>query len=134
MNVKYCSTGVEQVLADYFECRDLLLEALAHGDGRVNEALLVAGLVRGDYQLWRTPNSAGVTQVVSNPFNKSLFVFLSAGDLDEVLFACANDVEQWAKAQGCTAMMLSGRKGWERALRPLGYAFSSTNLIKQIAS
>lgn len=122
------------MLADYLECRDLLLDALEQGDGRVNEALLIAGLVKGDYQLWRTANSAGITQVVSNPFNKTLFVFLSAGDLDEVVFACTDAVEPWALQQGCTSMVLSGRRGWERALRPLGYTFSSTNLIKRIAS
>lgn len=134
MNVRFCNTSLEGLLNDYFGCRDLLLEALATGDGRVNEALLVAGLVKGDYQLWRTPNSAGVTQVARNPFNSTLFVFLSAGDLEEVVHACTHAVEPWAIEQGCTAMMLSGRKGWERTLRPLGYEFQSMNLIKQIAS
>ena len=133
MSVRFCSTNVEEVLANYFECRDLLLEALAHGDGRVNEALLVAQLVRGHYQLWRTENSAGVTQINENPFNKSLFIFLAAGDLSEIEHIAGPVVEQWAAERGCTSIILSGRRGWERALRPLGYDFQSTNLIKRIA-
>lgn len=134
MNVRFCSTSIEQVLQDYFECRDLLLEALATGDGRVNEATLVSGLVQGKYQLWRTPNSAGVTEVDRTPSKTSLFVFLSAGDLSEVMHACTHAVEPWAREQGCTSMLISGRKGWERTLRPVGYEFQSVNLIKQIAS
>lgn len=133
MNVKFCSTSIEAVLADYLECRDILLEALAHGDGRVNEALLISGLVKGDYQLWRTANSAGVTQINSNPFSKTLFIFLSAGDLNEIEHVAGPVVEKWAADQGCTSIILSGRRGWERALRPLGYEFQSTNLIKRIA-
>ncbi|MGY6283610.1 hypothetical protein ACXIT0_11990 [Methylorubrum extorquens] len=133
MNVKFCSSGVEEVLANYSECRDILLEALAHGDGRVNEALLVAQLVRGNYQLWRTENSAGVTQINENPFNKCLFIFLAGGDLSEIEHIAGPVIEQWAADQGCTSIILSGRRGWERALRPLGYEFQSTNLIKRIA-
>lgn len=134
MNVRFCSTSIEGVLADYFECRDLLLKALAHGDGRVNEALLVSGLVRQNYQLWRTENSAGVTQINENPFNKCLFIFLAGGDLDEISHIAGPVVEQWAADMGCTSIILSGRRGWERAVRPLGYEYQSTNLIKRIVN
>ena len=133
MNVRFCSANVEEVLFHYFECRDLLLEALAHGDGRVTEAVLVAQLVRGNYQLWRTDNSAGVTQVEDNFGNKSLFIFLAGGDLNEIEHIAGPVVEQWAAERGCTRIILSGRRGWERALRPLGYDFQSTNMIKRIA-
>lgn len=134
MSVKYCSTSIEDVLANYFECRDILLEALAHGDGRVNEALLVAQLVRGNYQLWRTENSAGVTQVNENPFSKCLFIFLAGGDLKEIEDIAGPVVEKWAADIGCTSIIFSGRRGWERAVRPLGYEYQSTNLIKRIAN
>jgi hypothetical protein len=132
MSVRFCSTSTIDVLSNYFECRDLLLEALAHGDGRVNEALLVHQLVVGDYQLWRTANSAGVTQINENPFNKCLFIFLAAGDLDEIANVAGPVIAQWAADKGCTSIILSGRRGWERAVRPLGYEFQSTNLIKQL--
>jgi hypothetical protein len=134
LNVKFCNAdGLEALLADYLECRDILLEALANGDGRVNEALLLSQLIRGHYQLWRTANSAGITQINENVFSKSLFIFLAGGDLSEIEHIAGPVVEQWAAEQGCTSIILSGRRGWERALRPLGYDFQSTNLIKRIA-
>ena len=132
MNVRFCSTGVEEVLADYFECRTILLEALAKGDGRINEALLVAGLVRGNYQLWRTDSAAGVTQIDTNHNSKTLFIFLAAGDLQEIEHVAGPVVEDWARCQGCTSIVLSGRRGWERELRTLGYSYSTTNLIKRL--
>lgn len=132
MSVRFCSTSAIDVLANYFECRDLLLDALAHGDGRVTEALLVHQLVTGEYQLWRTDNSAGVTQINENPFNKCLFIFLAAGDLNEIANVAGPVIEQWAADIGCTSIILSGRLGWERAVRPLGYEFQSTNLIKKL--
>lgn len=132
MSVRFCSTNSVEVLQNYFECRDILLDALSYGDGRVNEALLVDQLVRGNYHLWRTPNSAGVTQINENPFCKCLFIFLAGGDLGEIEHLAGPVVEQWAADQGCTSVILSGRRGWERALRPLGYEFQSTNLIKRL--
>lgn len=132
MSVRFCSSSTIDVLSNYFECRDLLLEALAEGDGRVNEALLVHQLVSGEYQLWRTANSAGVTQINENPFHKCLFIFLAAGDLNEIAHDAGPVIEQWAADRGCTSIILSGRRGWERAVRPLGYDFQSTNLIKRL--
>jgi hypothetical protein len=37
------------------------------------------------------------------------------------LFDMIDDAAAWGKRQGCTSMSLSGRMGWQRAMKPLGW-------------
>ncbi|MGC5777573.1 hypothetical protein [Methylobacterium sp. NFXW15] len=132
MNVKFCSSDLATIVTEYTHCRAWLLAALAHGDGRIREDTLLRGLLKGDYQLWRTANAAGVTQIDANEHTRTLFIFLAGGDLREIEHVAGPVVEDWARSQGCTSIVLSGRRGWERELRTLGYAYSTTNLIKRL--
>lgn len=47
---------------------------------------------------------------------------------DEILPA----IETYARTQGCEVMLIVGRKGWERVMRPHGFGFSDLTLMKEL--
>jgi hypothetical protein len=53
------------------------------------------------------------------------------GDSDEIL-ALAPGVEAMGRLLGCTSMLVEGRRGWEKVLKPLGYSFWSVTLKKAL--
>ena len=78
------------------------------------------GILEGRMQLWPSPNSCAVTEIVEYARKKVLHVFLAGGEMDE-LTDMIDSAAAWGRTQGCTALTMSGRKGWERALAPHGF-------------
>ena len=120
-------------IKEYRRVYPWLAEAMEYADGRCTEDTVIEGLLSHEYSLWTTPNAACVLQIVAVPGSdiRTLFVFLSGGDLQEII-ASEPLIAQYGKAMGCSCMEISGRKGWERALKPLGWNYSSTNLVKKL--
>ena len=68
-------------------------------------------------QLWLGERSAMVTEIVGD----AIHVWLGAGDLSELL-AMRPLVERAGREWGCKRATISGRLGWDRALKPYGFA------------
>lgn len=92
-----------------------LQAALEHSTGGYTVEDVMAEVATGHMQLWLGDNATAVTQIVDMPRKKVCQIFLAAGDYDE-LAKMEVDAAAWAKAQGCDAMMQSGRRGWTRRL------------------
>ena len=58
-----------------------------------------------------------------------LEIWLAGGDLDELVEA-EKSIAVWAKDQGCDAMEINGRKGWQRQLKD--YTATSVVLTKDL--
>jgi hypothetical protein len=96
--------------------------ALAHA-GRTHALEDVRGLVaRGAAQFWSAPNSAVVTLVEDDPNERRLLVWLASGDLEELTVEVLPQVEAFGRSRDCRRLMVIGRAGWERALKPMGFA------------
>lgn len=78
------------------------------------------GILDGRMQIWPGKKSAAVTEVVEYARKKVLHIFLAGGDMEE-LVDMIDSAEAWGRTLGCTALTMSGRKGWERALAPHGF-------------
>jgi hypothetical protein len=50
--------------------------------------------------------------------------------LDQIL-DMHTDVINWAKAQGCTALTMSGRAGWKKPLAPHGWKPQHSTYVKE---
>lgn len=95
-------------------------EALEHSGGTHDWQDIMRALLSGKMQLWTTPVSTMVTEVVAYPKLKACRIFLASGKLDDVL-TMADDVAEAAAHIGCTRMEFTGRLGWTRALRDRGW-------------
>lgn len=82
--------------------------------------------------LFAGKNAAVVGQVEPYPGGaQAMQISWACGDLDEIL-ALAPGIEAMARMVGCTVMIVEGQKGWERLLKPHGYAFFSTTVAKEL--
>lgn len=84
-------------------------------------------------QFWPGENCACVTEIIEFPQLKALNFFLVGGDMDELLTKMHHAVIEWARANGCKRVALVlGRKGWERALKPMGYTKALSVMFKNL--
>ncbi len=94
--------------------------AQAGGTHRLEDVRALAA--DGAAQLWCAPRAAAVTLIEADPCERRLLVWLAGGELPTLLGEMLPRAEAWARTQGCRRLLLIGRPGWERAMKPLGYA------------
>ena len=98
--------------------RPQIQAALDHGGNQRTIEDLYAAVLTGSLQLWLHPSgrAAYFTEIVQHPRVKSLFVLISAGDLD-VLVSMIPDIARWAlNTQHCARVEYFGRPGWAKVL------------------
>lgn len=116
---------------DWTVAREYIIPALEHCHGTYTENDLLAGVLAGQYRLWLGTKSAVLTEVLQFPRIKVAHWFLGGGDLEE-LISMEPEIINWAIANGCRRMSVSGRKGWERAIKAHGYEFCGLTVFKDL--
>lgn len=111
-------------------CRAWIEAALEYSGGTHNFDDVAEGLASGKMQLWPAPKGCIVTEIVVYPRKKVLNVFLGGGELDQILDMHEN-VIQWAKAQGCEALTMTGRFGWKKPLEKHGWKTLHSSYVKE---
>jgi hypothetical protein len=102
------------------KCKEWIEAALEYSGGTHTIEDVEDAIRSGRMQLWPAERACAVTEIVVYPRKTVLHVFLGGGDMDQ-LFDMIDDAAAWGKRQGCTSMSLSGRMGWQRAMKPLGW-------------
>ncbi len=115
--------------AQWARFRPQFAEAMEGGLYTVED--LEAKIASGAAYFWPGRNSAVVAERVEYPGETVMQTMWSVGDLEEVI-AMAPGIEATARLLGCTSMLLEGRKGWEKILRPHGYEPWSVTLRKAL--
>lgn len=92
---------------------------------------VMADLYNGHAQLWETDTATVVTQIVQHPNFRVFNVWLAGGDMDGVI-SLLEEGERFAKANGCSYMEVTGRKGWKRILQPYGFVEDAVVLSKEL--
>jgi len=124
--------SIERMVDEQLEnCRDWIQAALDHSGGTHDFDDIASGVRKGTMQLWPAPRGCIVTEIVVYPKKKYINIFLAGGELDQIL-DMDDDVKRWAKDQGCTEAMMSGRIGWKKPLKPLGWSPLHTHFVKEI--
>ena len=85
-------------------------------------------ILAGRAQLWCGANCAGVTEIGED---NRMHLMLAGGDMGGLL-AMREDVEAFARAMGCRAVYLGGRKGWRRVFKTFGYVLRGEDMEKQL--
>jgi hypothetical protein len=85
----------------------------------------------GLMQAWRQGESIAVTEVMTAPRKKYLNIFLAVGDLAEIEII-RQQIERFAREQGCSFIQATGRGGWVRYAATQGYAAVQTIYRKEL--
>lgn len=107
---------------EWERCKPWLEAALEFDGGHYGIDDVLLEVAQGTAQFWPGRNCAGVTQFWTFPRAKALNYWLAGGDMRELVDDMLPCVEAWALDQGCDKIIISGRTGWARVLKPLGYS------------
>lgn len=119
------------MMPSFEQLRDWIEAALEYSGGTHTLQDVVESIYAGRMQLWPAERGCAVTEIVVYPQKKVLHVFLAGGDMDQ-LFEMIKPAAEWAREQGCTAMTLAGRLGWQRAMKPLGWEAKMVVMEREI--
>jgi hypothetical protein len=99
-----------------FKARADLIQSVLDRNETHDLVDIYTGLEAGLLQIWSPPEAVLVTEIVVYPKLKALNVFLAAGNKENIIEILPS-VEQFAKAEGCSRLQMTGRKGWERVFQ-----------------
>ena len=100
--------------------RDYIVKAIEHTACEYTEEMLLDACFTGNSQLWlvwseeRGCECAVITCVL--PHCATCIIQACGGRKRQHWLGLLDEIERWAKAQGCQRMRLFGRKGWSRVL------------------
>ena len=118
--------------AQFERCSHWLQDALDYAGNSHELTHVKAGIRSGDYQFWPAPGAAIVTEIITYPKFSVLHAWLVAGDLAQIRDMIPSLVS-FAQAHYCTKLTGTGRRGWVRALKDLGFNGIMTTVSKEIA-
>ena len=109
-----------------------LIETALEADGPYKIEDVLSELHSGEAQLWLVMEADDVKAIVvtvlnEHPNSKTCLLWLCAGKNRESWVHLIKNIETWAKLQGCDAMVMRGRPGWERVLKD----YEKTKIILQ---
>jgi hypothetical protein len=112
-------------------CRPWMEAALELSGGTHLFQDVVECVKLGSMQFWNAPKGCMVTEILDYPRKKVFHVFLAGGDLEQIK-DFSDSMIFFAKANGCSAMTLAGRRGWIKALDDLGWTERFTTMGVEI--
>lgn len=129
-NVHRLAESDDPVMVQWARFRDRFAEAMDETLYSIEE--LEQRIAAHRAFLFAGKDSAVIGQV--EPYangTKAMQISWACGDMAEIL-SLAPGIEAMARMMGCSLMIVEGQKGWERLLKPLGYAFFSTTMAKEL--
>lgn len=111
-------------------CKPWIEAALEYCNGTYLWEDVVQNIAEEKMQFWPAPRGCMVTEIVVYPRKKVLNIFLAGGELDQ-LVDMYDDMNAWAKAQGCTGGTMTGRVGWKKVLEPMGWKLMHSHYVKE---
>ena len=112
-------------------CKVWIENALLYSGGTHDFVDVVDAVLEGRMQLWPAEDACMVTEISVYPKKKILHGFLAGGNMKRIE-EMRGDAEEWAKLQGCSAVSIAGRAGWERVFKKYGWEFAHTVLVKEL--
>ena len=97
-----------------------IARALSYGGATHSLSDVLDQIERGDAQLWLDDSALIVTEVHDTPRLRELRFWIATGELQAVV-DLSERVLDWGRAMGCKRAVLTGRKGWVKALAGEGW-------------
>jgi len=130
MNVKD-AMGAKTSLEAMMPYRLLLQSALDLSGGTHTFEDVVEAVDEGLMQFWPASESCLVTQLVVYPQVRAVHIFLAAGNLEQIK-DFDESLDDFARQLDANFITLSGRKGWQRTLKDIGYETSHVTMYKEV--
>jgi hypothetical protein len=102
-------------------CEPWFCAAMAYENRPITLDAVRADYMAGGWHILRGANSAVLLRVVTITRHRHLHGFLGGGDLGEMLSVLVPRAEILGRHHGCRSLLVDGRKGWARAMKPLGF-------------
>lgn len=99
---------------------ELIKKALRIGGGTHELEDILVGIRQNVFQLFSADSAIVVTEILQSPRKKILNVFLVAGDFESIM-GLTPKVDEFAKSEGCSFMITTGRFGLIRRLPKFGW-------------
>jgi hypothetical protein len=111
--------------------KPFMVDALAHAGLQTVDDVLEE--VRDGLALfYPVQDGAAVFKVGDYPQKKVLIIWLYGGEMASNIKGVLEAAEFHARELDCTEIMIAGRRGWERVLKPYGFAHQGVVLTKDI--
>lgn len=126
-------TSLVTVLEAEFErCAPWIEAALEYAVGTHTLWDVKQSVINGKFTLWPTPDAFMITEIEHYPRRDTCHVFLAGGNMDGLKWLLPK-VEKYARDKGCSAITLTGRKGWARSfLTDEGFAWQWVVMAKEL--
>ena len=118
-------------IENFEKCCESIQKALDYGKNSHTLDDVRESIAKGDMFYHSLGNSFIITEVHVFPQYYNLHGFLAGGHTEE-LKKIMPYLEQKAKEVGCKYTTLTGRKGWERAFKDVGYKPTFYTLDKEL--
>lgn len=115
-----------------FEEVDALITRGLRGDPHYTSADVWNEIREGRATLWPGNQSTAVTTVIECPQGRRFNIWVAAGDMTELIEEIYPAMEQAARELGCRSVTITGRRGWVRALRDIGFKEAATVVAKEL--
>lgn len=120
-------------MTEWDRCKPWIEAALEYAGGTHTIEDVERNVLSGRMALIARERSAYVVELITYPRLKTLHVFLSGGDLDDIK-AFDPQMDAIARSLGCSRITIAGRRGFARALKGLGYVEKWSVLAKEIGN
>jgi len=101
-------------------------DTLEYSDNKYSLQSIKTALLEKEMQLWLATQgvnilSYAITQIITYPTHKRLCVAFVGGIEMFQWIHFVNELKEWGKYHGCSAVEGYGRPGWEKALEKFGF-------------
>jgi hypothetical protein len=111
------------------EAYEAQINAALHYSGGTHTFSDVRDAVQaGRLKFWPGPQSVILTETIQYPRKRILNFFLAGGTLPEIK-AMYPLIIEWARGEGCTGAVISGRAGWLRSFLTRTEGWESTLVV-----
>lgn len=111
-----------------------LLEPAAARNGLYTKESVLAGLCKGEFQLWVGERDqmviAAISEVASYPARRIASIVLLGGSDFNQAIEFLDTIEAWARENGCNRFVNEGRSGLAKKLEKRGYRQESIRMVK----
>ncbi len=139
--VEICAFTLDEVVHYWPDIANSLAKVSHIWDDCYTLDSLLHGALEQKIQIWSAGDDIQhkiilFTDVLLTPEgNRYMRIFLAVGEgIEEYLPMLDATLDRFAQIQGCTHILIEGRSGWERLLKPIGFKKRHVALTRRVKS